>query len=64
MGKGDRKTKKGKISMGSFGVRRRKKDNSIQTAIVKKKASAAKPKAKAKKATATKAKPKVEKADA
>jgi 30S ribosomal protein S31 len=26
MGKGDKKTKKGKISMGSYGVRRPKKD--------------------------------------
>ena len=60
MGKGDRKTKKGKISMGSFGVRRRKKDNSIETAMVKKKAATAKPKAKAKKAAAPKAKPKAE----
>ncbi len=69
MGKGDKKTKRGKITMGTFGVRRpRKKSKPI--VVIKKKAvakatadkpktaSKAKPKATAKPKTTTEAKPK------
>ena len=53
MGKGDKKSKRGKISMGSYGVRRpRKKSKPV---IIAKKA---KPKAKPKAAPKTKAAPK------
>lgn len=46
MGKGDKKTKRGKISMGSYGVRRpRKKQKAITNAAPKVKKAAAKPKA-------------------
>jgi 30S ribosomal protein S31 len=61
MGKGDKKTKRGKITIGSYGVRRKKKD-SIGSFEVKPKVSAKKtskaesPEApKAKKAPAKKA---------
>ena len=68
MGKGDRKTKKGKIHQGTFGVRRPKKKLTAALApVAKKKPAAAKAKATtakkpaAKKAkTAAKAKPKAE----
>lgn len=69
MGKGDKKTKRGKITMGTFGVRRpRKKSKPI--VVIKKKAvakatadkpktaSKAKPKATAKPKTTAEAKPK------
>ena len=65
MGKGDKKTRRGKISMGTFGVRRpRKKTKPF--VVVKKKATATakatednpKTATKAKPKTATKAKPK------
>ncbi|MBK6265407.1 30S ribosomal protein THX [Marivirga sp. S37H4] len=52
MGKGDRKTKKGKISMGSYGVLRPKKSNE-PTAIEPTKKAEKKPKAEPK-AAATK----------
>lgn len=35
MGKGDKKTKKGKIIIGSYGVKRQKKKNSISKTEVK-----------------------------
>lgn len=53
MGKGDRKTKKGKIAKGSYGVTRPKKGNKNSTSPKKatpKSKPKAKPKAKAKKA--------------
>lgn len=55
MGKGDRKTKKGKITMGTFGVRRPKKQT-VTVPVAKKKKPAAKKAApaKAKKAVAEK----------
>ena len=59
MGKGDRKTKRGKRIKGSYGVRRpKKKKNVIPEAATKKKArkAAAKPKAASPKAAATKPK--------
>lgn len=56
MGKGDRKTKKGKIAMGSYGVTRPKKGSLISDSKSTKKST---PKAKAK----PKAKPKAKKAD-
>ena len=47
MGKGDRKTKKGKITIGSYGVRRPKKKSTIVPAATTKKTTATKaPKAK------------------
>lgn len=50
MGKGDKKTKRGKISMGTFGVRRPRKKSKPIIAVTKKKApkktSKAKPAAK------------------
>ena len=49
MGKGDKKTRRGKIVNGSYGVRRPKKKNAIVVV-------AKKPKAKAKPKTAAKAK--------
>lgn len=52
MGKGDRKTKKGKITKGTFGVRRPhkiKKASEVVAAKPVKKATKAKPKAKKKK---------------
>jgi 30S ribosomal protein S31 len=62
MGKGDKKTRRGKITIGTFGVRRpRKKNKPIVVVTAKKKTKApAKPKAaaKAKPKTAAKAKPK------
>jgi 30S ribosomal protein S31 len=48
MGKGDRKTKKGKINKGTYGVRRPKKQTVKEVASAAKKT--AKPKAKATKA--------------
>lgn len=58
MGKGDRKTKKGKIAMGSYGVRRPKSKNKKTKVIVNRPAKASKeveskPKAAAKAATKT-----------
>lgn len=47
MGKGDKKTKKGKITIGSFGVIRPKKKKPVDI-VAAKKAKKAKPKAKAK----------------
>ena len=47
MGKGYKKTKKGKITIGSFGVIRPKKKKKVDVATTKK-AKKAKPKAKAK----------------
>lgn len=35
MGKGDKKSRRGKIIMGSFGVRRRRKKNTVPEAPVK-----------------------------
>jgi 30S ribosomal protein S31 len=62
MGKGDKKTRRGKITMGTFGVRRpRKRNKPVVVVAAKKKTKApAKPKvvAKAKPKTAAKAKPK------
>ena len=65
MGKGDKKTRRGKITMGTFGVRRpRKKTKPVivvkKKAIAKAKVTADKPKvaAKSKPKVATKAKPK------
>ena len=48
MGKGDKKSKKGKIAMGSFGKSRPKKDSAAKTVAVAA-APAAKKKAAAKK---------------
>lgn len=63
MGKGDRKSKKGKISMGSFGVSRPKKKATLTTPRAqqapKEEAKPAKPKASAK--APAKKKPKEEK---
>ena len=53
MGKGDKKTKRGKIHIGSFGVKRKRKAAKKTAAAKPKKAAAAKP---AKKAAAKKAK--------
>ena len=63
MGKGDKKTRRGKIILGSFGVRRPK--SSKNKAIVNVKASAGAAPAKVKKAPAAKAevKPKVKVAE-
>ncbi len=63
MGKGDKKTRRGKIILGSFGVRRPK--SSKNKAIVNVKASAGAAPAKVKKTTATKAevKPKIKEAE-
>jgi 30S ribosomal protein S31 len=63
MGKGDKKTRRGKIILGSFGVRRPK--SSKNKAILNVKASAEKAPAKVKKAPAAKAeaKPKVKVAE-
>ena len=47
MGKGDKKTKKGKITIGSFGVIRPKKKKKVDI-VAAKKVKKAKPKAKAK----------------
>jgi len=54
MGKGDKKTKRGKISMGSYGVRRPRKKS---TPVIIAKKPKAKPKAAPKFKAATKAKP-------
>lgn len=63
MGKGDRKTRKGKISIGSYGNLRKRKKSSGQPVVAKKEESVEKPAAKkttakkettAKKATAAK----------
>ncbi len=77
MGKGDRKTRRGKLFMGSFGVRRRRKqtvkpipeapkavkEKEIKTvAPPESKAVAAAPQAKARKAPAAKKEPKAKKA--
>lgn len=61
MGKGDRKTRRGKITKGTFGVRRphKPKKAAVTTAAPK---AAAKPKAKPK-AKATKAKAAADKAE-
>lgn len=49
MGKGDKKTKRGKIILGSYGVRRPRKKTTAEVAISKPKASTkAEPKSKAK----------------
>ncbi|MEN8248216.1 MAG: 30S ribosomal protein THX [Bacteroidota bacterium] len=69
MGKGDKKTKKGKITIGTFGVRRPKKRTPAYVTVEKKpkatpkaaKPKAAKPKATKPKATKPKAAPKKEK---
>ena len=37
MGKGDKKTRRGKITIGSYGVRRPKKKNKSKTVEIKKK---------------------------
>ncbi|NIX65884.1 30S ribosomal protein THX [Gaetbulibacter sp. S0825] len=64
MGKGDKKTKRGKITMGSYGVRRpRKKQKAITKAAPKVKKTAEKPKAAAKPKPATKKKAAPKKAD-
>ncbi len=59
MGKGDKKTRRGKITMGTFGVRRpRKRNKPVVVVAVKKKAkpkTTAKPKAAAKPKAKTKA---------
>ena len=55
MGKGDKKTKKGKIAIGTFGNRRPKRSKTTKAALSTKK------KAKKKPATKAKAKPKVKK---
>ncbi|MEQ9426070.1 MAG: 30S ribosomal protein THX [Cyclobacteriaceae bacterium] len=39
MGKGDKKTKKGKIAIGSYGVRRPKKTNKVNLEAPPKKAA-------------------------
>ncbi len=58
MGKGDKKTKRGKINIGTYGVRRpRKRHKAVAVAAPKKKAAAKKTTAKkapAKKTTAKK----------
>ncbi len=53
MGKGDKKTRRGKITLGTFGVRRPRKKNKAVVVI-----KAKKPKAETKPKAATKAKPK------
>lgn len=40
MGKGDKKTKKGKITMGSFGVSRKRADNKKKSAAKNEKKTA------------------------
>lgn len=55
MGKGDKKTKRGKISNGSYGVTRKRKE-SVKIAVKPK------PKKEAKEASVEKAKPAVKKA--
>ncbi len=57
MGKGDKKTKRGKITRGTFGVRRPRKRTKTSV-VVKKKATSASKATKGKAKTATKAKPK------
>ena len=44
MGKGDKKTKRGKITMGTFGVRRPRKKKKSFVVVKRKKKSAAKTK--------------------
>lgn len=64
MGKGDKKTKRGKITMGSYGVRRpRKKQKAITKAAPKVKKTAEKPKAAAKPKPAAKKKAAPKKTD-
>lgn len=58
MGRGDKKTKKGKISMGSYGVSRPKVKSSVKNAPASKKATTPKAAAAPKKAAAKKAAPK------
>lgn len=58
MGKGDKKSKRGKITIGSYGVRRPRKKNKPVAATTKKKSVA---KAKTKPATKPKAKAKAKK---
>lgn len=61
MGKGDRKTRKGKIIKGTYGVRRPRKSNRpVVETTVKAKAKSAKPKAKAKPKTKAKVKKEAE----
>ena len=57
MGKGDKKTRRGKITMGTFGVRRPRKKTKLFV-IVKKKATTTAKATKDNPKTATKAKPK------
>lgn len=71
MGKGDKKTKRGKITMGSYGVRRPRPIKKVTPATVEEKAVVAKAKAPAKVspekehvAKATKEKATIEKATA
>ncbi len=56
MGRGDKKTKKGKIWIGSYGNSRKRKSNKAVAAPVAKAEGAEKPKPKAKKAAKKKAK--------
>ena len=61
MGKGDKKSRRGKITMGTFGVRRPRKRNKPNHVVVVKKTAtkpATKAKPAAKKVTAKKAAPK------
>lgn len=44
MGRGDKKTKRGKISQGSFGVSRPKRKATVEAPVKKKKAKKAKKK--------------------
>lgn len=37
MGKGDKKTRRGKIAIGSYGIRRPKKKNKVKKVEIKKK---------------------------
>jgi len=76
MGKGDRKTRRGKLFMGSFGIRRRRKqtvkpipeapkavkEKEIKTVAAETKTAAAAPGTKAHKAPAAKKEPKAKKA--
>ena len=56
MGKGDKKTKKGKIAMGSFGVTRPKKSSPINVASTAKAKASIKETVEAKKASSPKKK--------
>ncbi len=66
MGKGDGKSKKGKIFRGSFGNSRKRKTDTVGAEVADKPKAAAKPKAevKPKAAPAAKAKPVAETAEA